>query len=61
MTKEQENTEIKIEELLIQGIESLRNGDGIEATPELWNGIRKRFQEKHGRELGAPKKDSDEG
>ena len=45
----------KLEDLLLKGVVSLENGKGIEATPELWDGIKKRFRERRGRDLGAPK------
>ena len=43
----------KLETMLLEGIESLQKGEGIEATPEMWNGIKDRFRARHGRDLGA--------
>ena len=44
----------KLELMLMEGIESLRRGEGVRGTPEMWEGLRERFRLKHGRELGAP-------
>jgi len=46
-------TEDRLESMLMEGIESLRKGEGVEATPAMWEGIKERFRARHGRELGT--------
>lgn len=44
----------KVEALLLEGIESLQKGAGIEASPAMWESLKERFRNKHGRNLGDP-------
>ncbi|MBC8102599.1 MAG: type II toxin-antitoxin system ParD family antitoxin [Cytophagales bacterium] len=45
--------EDKVEAMLLEGIESLQKGAGVEATSDLWESLKERFHAKHGRNLGA--------
>jgi antitoxin ParD1/3/4 len=56
--EKQRTAQGKLEAMLLEGIESLQNGEGIEATTEMWNDIKIRFRARHGRDLGASVRDS---
>jgi antitoxin ParD1/3/4 len=43
----------KLEQMLLEGLNSLKNGEGVESTPEMWTGIKERFEARHGRKLGV--------
>jgi antitoxin ParD1/3/4 len=46
-------TEDRLEAMLLEGIRSLEQGEGVEATPEMWDAIKERFRNKNGRVLGS--------
>lgn len=51
--EKRKTAENQLEAMFLDGLQSLREGKGAEATPELWKSLKERFRTKHERELGS--------